>query len=228
MNAAVIEAVRVPPSAFSTSASTGSCRGPGRRSTMHEGCGRSTAGSRSTDRRRRGGFGRASCRVASRIGREPAERFSLEKRRYRVANRAVTSTAVAPQRYSTLPGLLRMNPRSMVTGRRSSFFRPLALFIRKLYPFVTGERRSLNRCSPSTRAKVPSGNGHGWPPAGAAGRTIEHFRCHFLAAVRRQTVHEDDVARGAGQQAFVHLERGEDSAVASASFSWPMLAQTSV
>src|ERR1700678_2041826 len=36
---------------------------------------------------------------------------------------AVTNTAVSPQRYSTLPGLLRTNPLSMVTGRIWSLVR---------------------------------------------------------------------------------------------------------
>ena len=51
------------------------------------------------------------------FGRQPADRLPLEKRRHRVGQARRHQDRVSPERYSTLPGLLRTNPRSIVTGR---------------------------------------------------------------------------------------------------------------
>src|ERR1700757_3695704 len=57
---------------------------------------------------------------------------------------AVTSTAVSPDRYSTLPGLLRTNPRSIETGRSWSFFRWCDRVIGNLEPLLWKRRLWLN------------------------------------------------------------------------------------
>ena len=51
------------------------------------------------------------------------------------ARLAVTRTAVSPHRYSTLPGLLRTNPRSMVTGRSWAGLRSFDRIMRRVIHF---------------------------------------------------------------------------------------------
>src|SRR5271168_702313 len=73
---------------------------------------------------------------------------------------AVTRTAVSPERYSTLPALLRTNPRSIVTGRSWSFFRRCDRVIGNL-DLCVGETAAQTKPfhRPGARPGAPFGNG---------------------------------------------------------------------
>ena len=108
-------AVRVPPSASITSASIVDCPGA---EDLHVDHGPEAPADQSLDL---GGAGRRSC-APSRVGVLPGSiAYSAVSQPTPLPSRnggtlsercAVTSTVVAPERYKTPPGLVRMNPRS--------------------------------------------------------------------------------------------------------------------
>ena len=114
---------------------------------------------------------------------------------------AVTRTAVSPQRYSTLPGLLRTNPRSM---------RDRA----KLVVGATersGHGDLILTCIAETAGRLMRIAAHQEPdqkchlkmkPVGCLGndlaaRAVEHVRGHLFAAMGGKAVEEDRIGLGA-------------------------------
>ena len=121
-NAAVIAAVRVPPSALSTSASTWIVHGPERLAVdrLRGGCGRSAAGSRWPGRRApRASPRRRAARQHRVFGRQPADRPCPPGTAGPYSEIcAVTSTSRrARTGRARCRGCCGRNPRSMVTGR---------------------------------------------------------------------------------------------------------------
>ncbi len=228
MNAAVIAAVRVPPSALSTSASMWIVQGP---SAL-----RSTTARRLRPISRWISVARPSVPRLIRDGVLPGSMaYSAVSQPIDFPSRnggtvsdrlAVTSTAVSPQRYSTLPGLLRTNPRSMVTGRSWSLVRLIrsghvrAPILRLSSRDTVRDRehatlmRGLLDSDPSSQTRERHLK---MEPVGRLGddlaaRAVEHVGGHFFAAMGGKAVEEDRVGLGLRQQVVIDLIGGEDAA----------------
>ena len=167
-NAAVIAAVRVPPSALSTSASTWIVQGPSAwRSTTAQApadqpldLGGPAVRSPPDSRRR-------AARQHGVLGRQPADRLPFQERRHRLGNvrRHQDDRPARPVEHAA--GTVSNESPLDRDGAELIVGPAVGSVMGGLDPSIARKSRGPTRIPhPAARPRAPSGNGAGWPPGG--------------------------------------------------------------